>query len=114
MAEREQVQAGLCDICHRRPAAVRVTVVEEGQRRTLNVCRQDYAKLRARQASPFESVFGGSLFGDDMLGDFFGEGERGGGDGSPTEEGEGRAGRPRRRDREGVDVGELLSKQAEE
>jgi ATP-dependent Clp protease ATP-binding subunit ClpC len=119
MAEREQVQAGLCDICHRRPAAVRVAVVEDGQRRTLNVCRQDYAKLRARQASPFESVFGGSLFGDDTLGDFFGDGDGRGGDGdagrrAPTEGSEGRPGRPRRRDREGVDVGELLSKQAED
>src|SRR5712671_2912479 len=114
MAEREQVQAGLCDICHRRPAAVRVTVMEDGQRRTLNVCRQDYARLRARQASPFESVFGGSLFGDDMMGDFFGDGDGDGSRGTPAGAGEGRSGRPRRRDREGVDVGELLSKQAEE
>jgi len=40
------------------PAALRVTVVENGRRRTLNVCREDYAQLRAQQASPFESLFG--------------------------------------------------------
>ena len=70
MAERDETKAQLCDICHRRPAAYRVTVVENGRRRTLAVCREDYAQLRAQQASPFESLFGGSLFGDDMLGEF--------------------------------------------
>ena len=59
MADRDEVQGRLCDIDHRRPAVVRVTVIENGQRRTLNVCREHYAELRARQASPFESLFGG-------------------------------------------------------
>jgi len=75
MADRDENKAELCDICHRRPAALRVTVVENGRRRTLNVCREDYAQLRAQQASPFESLFGGSLFGDDMLGDFLDDGQ---------------------------------------
>src|SRR5438132_11006262 len=108
MAERDEEQAGLCDICHRRPAALRVTVSVNGRRRTLNVCREDYAQLRAQQASPFESLFGGSLFGNDLMEDFFGDGTGGAQ----------RAGRPSRgqrgRDREGVDVGDYLSTQAEE
>ena len=33
MAERDEEQAGLCDICHRRPAALRVTVSENGRAR---------------------------------------------------------------------------------
>ena len=48
MAESDEVQGKLCDIDHRRPAVVRVTVIENGQRRTLNVCREHYAELRAR------------------------------------------------------------------
>ena len=74
MADKDEIRAGLCDICHRRPAALRVTVSENGRRRTLNVCREDYAQLRAQQASPFESIFGGSLFGDDLVSNFFGDG----------------------------------------
>ena len=74
MAERDENQARLCDICHRRPAALQVTAVDNGRRRTLNVCREDYAQLRAQQASPFESLFGGSLLGDDFVSDFFGDG----------------------------------------
>jgi ATP-dependent Clp protease ATP-binding subunit ClpC len=110
MADRDENQAQLCDICHRRPAALRVTVVENGRRRTLNVCREDYAQLRAQQASPFESLFGGSLFGDDnMLSDFLDDGQpRSSGQRAPRRQG--RAGR----DRESMDVGEVLSAQAEE
>ena len=79
MADRDDVQGKLCDIDHRRPAVVRVTVIENGQRRTLNVCREHYAELRARQASPFESLFSGfgGGFGDDLLGGFFDEGGAG-------------------------------------
>src|SRR5437870_13408735 len=79
MAESDEVQGKLCDIDHRRPAVVRVTVIENGQRRTLNVCREHYAELRARQASPFESLFSGfgGGFRDDRLGGFFDEGGAG-------------------------------------
>src|SRR5438105_4910283 len=109
MAELDETKAQLCDICHRRPAAFRVTVVENGRRRRLEVCREDYAQLRAQQASPFESLFGGSLFGDDMLGDFLDDGfRRSSGRSAPRQ-----AGRPGR-DREATDVGEVLSAQAEE
>ena len=109
MAELDETKAQLCDICHRRPAAFRVTVVENGRRRRLEVCREDYAQLRAQQASPFESLFGGSLFGDDMLGDFLDDGfRRSSGRSAPRQAG--RSGR----DREATDVGEVLSAQAEE
>src|SRR5947208_5244058 len=108
MADRDDVQGKLCDIDHRRPAVVRVTVIENGQRRTLNVCREHYAELRARQASPFESLFSGfgGGFGDDLVGGFFDEGGVGGGGlgggglgggaGRGTPRGDGGAGRPRR------------------
>src|SRR5207245_163572 len=56
-----------------------------------------------------ESLFGGSLFGDDMLGDFLDDGfPRSSGRRTPRQ-----AGRPGR-DREATDVGEVLSAQAEE
>src|SRR5438270_11449564 len=109
MADKDEIRAGLCDICHRRPAALRVTVSENGRRRTLSVCREDYAQLRAQQASPFESLFGGSLFGDDMLGDFLDDGFRRSSGRSAPRQG-GQSGR----DREATDVGEILSAQAEE
>ena len=117
MAEsRRDAEAGLCDICHRRPSAVRVTVSENGRRRTLNVCEEDYAQLRARSASPFESLFGGGLFGGDPMGRFFGDGDDGVGTGFGA--GRGSAGRglgqPGRADREAVDLGEFLSQQGEE
>ncbi len=106
MAERDVDQAGLCDICHRRPATVRVTVSENGKRRTLNVCPQDYARLRAQNASPFESLFGGSLFGDDFMSDLLDNG---------TPAPNGGAMRPRQeQDRQSTDVGDFLSEQAEE
>src|SRR3954469_2484806 len=110
MAERDETKAQLCDICHRRPAAFRVTVAENGRKRRLAVCREDYAQLRAQQASPFESLFGGSLFGDDMPGDFLDDGlPRPSGRAAPRASG-GRTGR----DRESIDVGDVLSAQAEE
>jgi len=55
-------------------------VVENGQRRTINVCREHYAELRAQQASPFESLFSGfGGLGDDLLGGMFDEAGRDGG-----------------------------------
>lgn len=60
----------LCDICGVRPATVQATVVQDGQRRTLNLCEVDYARLvrQSRQASPLERLFQGG-----MLDDFFGD-----------------------------------------
>src|SRR5512133_454081 len=105
MAERDD-GAKLCDICGVRPAALRVTVSENGRRRTLNVCEVDYARLRAQNASPFESLFGGGLFGDDLMGGLPGEG----GLAPPS-----RPGRRRPRgDRESTDITEFLSTQGEE
>jgi ATP-dependent Clp protease ATP-binding subunit ClpC len=104
MADREA--GALCDICHRRPAALRVTLSENGRRRTLEVCEVDYARLQAQNASPFESLFGGGLFGDDVMGDLFGE------EGLAPRSGVGRQRRPR--DRESTDITEVLSVQGEE
>src|SRR2546429_7420606 len=91
MAESDEVQGKLCDIDHRRPAVVRVTVIENGQRRTLNGCREHYAELRARQAAPFESLFSGfgGGFRGDLLGGFFAAG--GAGDAPPEAAGWGQA-----------------------
>ena len=119
MAESDDLQGKLCDIDHRRPAAVRVTVIENGQRRTLNVCREHYAELRARQASPFESLFSGfgGEFGDDLLGGFFDEGAVGrGGSRGRAARGDGGARRisGRGAEREAVDLTDSMSDQAEE
>src|SRR5919108_981883 len=101
MAEKDEQQGRLCDIDHRRPAVVRVTGVENGQRRTINVCREHYAELRSRQSSPFESLFSGfSGFGDDVLGGFFDEG--------------GQRRDPGRSRDSSVDITEYMSDQAEE
>jgi ATP-dependent Clp protease ATP-binding subunit ClpC len=60
----------LCDICQQRPAAVRVNVVQEGRRKSLDVCDYHYRQLNRRQqpTSPLESLFRNSLF-DDFMGD---------------------------------------------
>ena len=63
----------LCDICHRRPATLRVATRAGGRQQVLHVCDVDYARLRAQSTSPFEQLFGNSLFGDDFFGRFFGE-----------------------------------------
>ncbi|MEW6217420.1 MAG: Clp protease N-terminal domain-containing protein, partial [Candidatus Bipolaricaulota bacterium] len=48
----------LCDLCRARPATVRVDVVEDGRRRTLDLCEHDYARLRQESPrSPWESLF---------------------------------------------------------
>ncbi len=76
----------LCDLCRARPATVRVDVVEDGRRRTLDLCEHDYARLRQESPrSPWESLF------EDFSSS---EGSRWGGD------------------REAVDVQAYLSQQA--
>lgn len=35
----------LCDICQERPATSRVTVVQNGQRKTIDICDYDYRQL---------------------------------------------------------------------
>ncbi len=52
----------LCDVCRSRLATVRVDVVADGRRRTLDLCDLDYARLRReRSRSPWESLLGESL-----------------------------------------------------
>ncbi len=60
----------LCDICHSRPATVRVTVLQDGKQKQLSVCDYHYAQLTRyqRTLSPLESLFGNSL-----LREFFGD-----------------------------------------
>jgi len=60
----------MCDICGIRPATVRVSIIRNGRRQTLDLCQEDYMKLRQRERrfSPLESLFLG-----DFLKDFFGE-----------------------------------------
>ncbi len=52
----------LCEICSARPAAARVTVVQNGERKTLSICDYDYRQLMRHQsmANPFDSLLGGS------------------------------------------------------
>jgi hypothetical protein len=54
----------MCDLCGVRPATVRVAVVQDRQRKQINVCDYHYAQLtrHQRQVSPLESLFRGGLF----------------------------------------------------
>lgn len=56
----------LCDICQARPATSRVTVVQNGQRKTIDICDYDYRQLMRHQniMNPFDSLLGrGGLSG---------------------------------------------------
>ncbi|ARV58190.1 hypothetical protein BZZ01_05660 [Nostocales cyanobacterium HT-58-2] len=66
----------MCDICHRRPATVRVTVLENGRRKPLDVYDYDYNQLTRHQRyiSPLESLFRGGLL-DDFFSDRFDNGQ---------------------------------------
>jgi ATP-dependent Clp protease ATP-binding subunit ClpC len=64
---------GLCDLCGLRPATVRLELFEGGRRRTLEVCEEDYLRLRREQEwfSPWEALFSsgfGGLFPEGLLG----------------------------------------------
>jgi ATP-dependent Clp protease ATP-binding subunit ClpC len=94
----------VCDICHKRPATVRVTVLENGRRKPLDVCDYDYNRLTRHQQyiSPLES-----LFQDGLLDDFFGDRS----DGSLFNT----LGRTRSvRDRETINLNDYLSEQTKE
>ncbi len=96
----------MCQLCNSRPATARVTVVENGSRRTMDICEADYERLSRRQggsSSPLESLFRGGLRQD-----FFGEPD---GDEPGIQD----LVRARRGPaRESVDIDEYLSEQAKE
>ncbi|ABL72078.1 ATP-dependent Clp protease ATP-binding subunit [Paracoccus denitrificans] len=54
----------MCQICGIRPAAYHVTVMQDGERKQMDICEYDYARLtrQQRRASPLESLFGGDPF----------------------------------------------------
>ncbi|MFM0606224.1 AAA family ATPase [Paraburkholderia sediminicola] len=62
----------LCEICNARPAVARVTVVQNGERKSLSICDYDYRQLMRHQSmvNPFDSLLGGSglsrFFGGSM------------------------------------------------
>lgn len=103
----EQSQQVTCDICQQRPAALQVTVSQAGRRRTLNVCQTDYLRLRARSASPFESLFGSGLLADDFFERLARDEDFGFGSVASRENG-------RPQDSESVALGDLLSEQSEQ
>ena len=51
----------LCEICNTRPAVARVTVVQNGERKTLSICDYDYRQLMRHQSmvNPLDSLLGG-------------------------------------------------------
>ena len=53
--------AALCEICHARPAVAQVTVVQNGQRKSMSICEYDYRQLMRHQSmlNPFDSLLGG-------------------------------------------------------
>ncbi|CAO1663013.1 Chaperone ATPase [Halomonas sp. NYA30] len=103
----EKSQQISCDICQQRPAALQVTVSQAGRRRTLNVCQTDYLRLRARSASPFESLFGSGLLADDFFERLARDEDFGFGRVASRENG-------RPQDSESVALGDLLSEQSEQ
>ncbi|WP_427306141.1 AAA family ATPase [Cupriavidus sp. H39] len=50
----------LCEICNARPAVARVTVVQDGQRKSMSICDYDYRQLLRHQdmLNPFDSLLG--------------------------------------------------------
>ena len=65
----------LCDICHARPAVARVTVTENGERKTLSICDFHYRQLMRHQSmlNPFDALLGGGASGLSGLLRGFGE-----------------------------------------
>jgi ATP-dependent Clp protease ATP-binding subunit ClpC len=61
----------LCEICQVRPASVRVAVLQQGQRRELDVCDFHYVQLtrHGRYISPLESLFGSPQFEEMIAGE---------------------------------------------
>ena len=95
----------ICDLCGIRPATRRVTVRQNGERRTINVCDYDYRRLvrQQRPASPFESLFRGT-----GLEDFFGEDPFAAFDAFDRPK---RAGRRQAPERMSVDISDYFSQQ---
>jgi ATP-dependent Clp protease ATP-binding subunit ClpC len=61
----------VCDICHARPATIKVRVVQNGRNQVMELCDFDYRRLQAGTSrSPFESLFGSNFFGDFFTDDF--------------------------------------------
>jgi ATP-dependent Clp protease ATP-binding subunit ClpC len=92
----------LCDICKTRPASAEVTVLRNGKKEVLHVCREDLRRLQQQSASPFNRMFGGGLFDNlfqdiDNFGDF-----------------SSRLGYPLPRHREAVDIDQYLSAHTKE
>lgn len=57
--------ATLCEICNARPAVAQVTVVQDGDRKSMSICEYDYRQLmrHQRMLNPFDSLLGGGLSG---------------------------------------------------
>ncbi|MEM5431763.1 ATP-dependent Clp protease ATP-binding subunit [Cupriavidus oxalaticus] len=91
----------LCEICNARPAVARVTVVQDGQRKSMSICDYDYRQLLRHQdmLNPFDSLLGGG-----GLSRFFG----GLGDGADDD---GQGGFAAEVPRESVDVTDAFSEQ---
>lgn len=53
----------LCEICNARPAVARVTVMQNGERKSMSICDYDYRQLMRHQSmlNPFDSLLGGGL-----------------------------------------------------
>lgn len=57
--------ANICEICNARPAAAQLTVVQDGERKSMSICEYDYCQLMRHQSifNPFDSLLGGGLSG---------------------------------------------------
>ena len=106
---------GICDICKKRTASFRAQVMVDGERRTMELCDEDYRQLTRRQsrfASPLESLFGGSSLIDEFFGGQQGSGPQGERGPAPRPDASGPAPRPARRGTSGgINIADRLSEQ---
>jgi ATP-dependent Clp protease ATP-binding subunit ClpC len=94
-----------CDVCQKRPATTQLTAIQNGQKQTLSLCKQDYLKYKkSKSKSPFDQLFSGrsSLFDE-----FFDQtpGQTSSSDDQAS---------PFSRERESVDISEYFSDQTQE
>ncbi|WP_323040536.1 ATP-dependent Clp protease ATP-binding subunit [Gemmobacter sp.] len=94
---------GICDVCGENPATIKVAATVNGRRTTLELCQEDYERLRAQQhsaRSPLESLFSDNPMFSSMI------------RGAMGDDGDFRMGP--RRPRETVNVADVLSDRAKE
>ncbi|MFB6226320.1 MAG: AAA family ATPase [Candidatus Paceibacteria bacterium] len=93
-----------CDVCQKRPVTKQIAVIQNGTKKRLNLCKEDYYKYKQQQSSsPFDQLFSGSSLFDE----FFNQAQD---MGSLSSE----MGYPFERQRESTNISEYFSDQTKE